>query len=143
MATDWAEIEPLASNRARIPLPAQASIRAFRQGGEGLWPGFASERSSGPADGPKGLGFRRGLAQGLLKQAFMNLDKPIAVRHLEAGGRRIAVHFFRNAGGSVCGHLLFGAKDTPIVDGPTTDAVLSVVSDALDGLLFARAMRRG
>lgn len=71
----------------------------------------------------------------------MNPDTLIAVRHLEAGGRLIPVHFFRNAGGSVCGRLHFAADDTPIVDGPTTDAVLSLVSDALDGLLYARAMR--
>ncbi len=71
----------------------------------------------------------------------MTNDKPIAVRHLEARGRRIAVHFFRNAGGSVCGHFLFGVGDTPIVDGPTPDAILSLVEEMLDTVLLARGVR--
>jgi hypothetical protein len=71
----------------------------------------------------------------------MTKDKPIAVRHLEASGRRIAVHFFRNAGGSVCGHLHLGAGDTPIVDGPTPEAILSMVEEMFDTLLLARAVR--
>ncbi len=70
-----------------------------------------------------------------------NDDEPIAVRHLQAGGRRIPVLFFRNAGGSVCGRFVFGEGDTPIVDGPTPDAVLLLVADMVDSLLLARELR--
>jgi len=65
-------------------------------------------------------------------------QKPIEVRHLRAGGRTIPVQFFRNAGGSVAGRFVLGAEDTPIVDGPTPEAVLAVLRDAIDGLLLAR-----
>ena len=68
-------------------------------------------------------------------------NEPIAVRHLEARGRRIPVLFFRNAGGSVNGRFLFGADDTPIVDGPTQEAVLSLVADMFDSLMMARGLR--
>ena len=64
----------------------------------------------------------------------------IEVRHLRAGGRLIPVHFFRNAGGSVAGRFLLGAEDTPIVDGPTPEAVLEVLRDVIDGLLLARKL---
>ncbi len=64
----------------------------------------------------------------------------IAVRHLRAGGRLIPVHFFRNDGGSVAGRFLLGAEDTPIVDGPTPEAVLEVLRDIIDGLLLARKL---
>ena len=65
-------------------------------------------------------------------------QKLIAVRHLRAGGRLIPVHFFRNDGGSVAGRFVLGAEDTPIVDGPTPEAVLAVLRDVIDGLLLAR-----
>ena len=68
----------------------------------------------------------------------MTHQKLIAVRHLRAGGRLIPVHFFRNDGGSVAGRFVLGVEDTPIVDGPTPDAVLAVLRDVIDGLLLAR-----
>ncbi len=64
--------------------------------------------------------------------------KLIAVRHLQAGGRLIPVHFFQNDGGSVAGRFVLSAKDTPILDGPTPEAVLELMRDVLDGLLLAR-----
>ena len=71
----------------------------------------------------------------------MTNQEPIEIRHLEARGRRITVLFFRNACGSVCGRFLFGRGDTPIVDGPTPEAVLSTVADMFDSLLLARELR--
>ena len=68
----------------------------------------------------------------------MNHQKLIAVRHLRAGGRLIPVQFFRNDGGSVAGRFVLGAEDTPIVDGPSPEAVLEVLRDILDGMLLAR-----
>ena len=50
----------------------------------------------------------------------------------------IPVQFFRNAGGSVAGRFMLGAEDTPIVDGPTPEAVLDVLRDVIEGLLLAR-----
>ena len=70
----------------------------------------------------------------------MNSTEPIAVRHLEARGLRIPVLFFRNAGGSVSGRFLLGENDTPIVDGPTPEAVLSLVADMIDTVLLARGL---
>ncbi|HUJ28966.1 MAG TPA: hypothetical protein VLW85_23255 [Myxococcales bacterium] len=68
----------------------------------------------------------------------MDDDKLIGVRHLKAGGRLIPVQFFRNAGGSVAGRVMLGDQDTPILDGPTPEAVLDLMKDVLDGLLLAR-----
>lgn len=68
----------------------------------------------------------------------MNQPKPIETRHLRAGGRLIPVQFFKNAGGSVAGRFVLGAEDTPIVDGPTPEAVLEVLRDILEGMLLAR-----
>lgn len=64
----------------------------------------------------------------------------IEVRHLQAGGRLIPVQLFRNAGGSVAGRFMLGAEDTPIVDGPTPEAVLELLRDVIDGLLLARKL---
>lgn len=68
----------------------------------------------------------------------VNKQKIIAVRHLRAGGRSIAVHFFRNQGGSVAGRALLSEQDTPIVDGPDPDTVLEILRDVMDSLLLAR-----
>lgn len=68
----------------------------------------------------------------------MTTPKIIAVRHLRAGGRSIAVHFFRNQGGSVAGRALLGERDTPIVDGPDPDTVLEILRDVMESLLLAR-----
>ena len=75
---------------------------------------------------------------GCFLKRTVNQQKPIEVRHLRAGGRLIPVQFFRNAGGSVAGRFVLGAEDTPIVDGPTPEAVLAVLRDVIDGLLLAR-----
>ncbi len=68
----------------------------------------------------------------------MNQKNLIEVRHVQADGRLIPVHFFRNAGGSVAGRCMLGAQDTPIVDGPDPETVLEILRDVLDGLLLAR-----
>lgn len=79
-----------------------------------------------------------GLARGLLLLQIVNQHKLIAVRHLRAGGRLIPVQFFRNDGGSVAGRFLLGAQDTPILDGPSPEAVLELLRDCIEGLLLAR-----
>jgi hypothetical protein len=38
----------------------------------------------------------------------------------------------------VAARCVIGANDTPIVDGPTTEEVLRLLQDSLDGLLLAR-----
>jgi hypothetical protein len=78
------------------------------------------------------------VARSLLLSVTVNDKNLIAVRHLRAGGRLIPVHFFRNAGGSVAGRFVLGAQDTPIVDGPSPEAVLEILRDVIDGLLLAR-----
>ncbi|HUL60080.1 MAG TPA: hypothetical protein VLU43_12420 [Anaeromyxobacteraceae bacterium] len=65
--------------------------------------------------------------------------KPIAVRHLRAGGRTIPVELYRNEGGSVAARCRIAAADTPIIDGPSEEEVLAAVADSLEGLLLARA----
>jgi hypothetical protein len=79
-----------------------------------------------------------GVASGLRSPGAVKTQKLIAVRHLQAGGRLIPVHFFRNAGGSVAGRVLLSAQDTPIVDGASPEAVLELMRDVIDGLLQAR-----
>ena len=80
------------------------------------------------------------LARLLLLGRFVTQTKLIAVRHLQAGGRLIPVHFSRNEGGSVAGRFMLSAKDTPILDGPNPEAVLALLRDVLDGLLLARKL---
>lgn len=70
----------------------------------------------------------------------MEQQQLIAVRHVQAGGRLIPVHFFRNAGGSFAGKFMLGDHDTPILDGPTPEAILEVMRDLIDGLLMARSV---
>jgi len=64
----------------------------------------------------------------------------IAVRHLKAGGRVIAVELYRNACGTVAARCHLG-DDVPIIDGPSADEVLKAVEDVLEGLLLARSLR--
>lgn len=68
----------------------------------------------------------------------MTDQKLIGVRHLKAGGRLIPIQLFRNAGGSVAARVMLGDQDTPILDGPTPEAVLDLMKDVLEGLLLAR-----
>jgi hypothetical protein len=67
--------------------------------------------------------------------------KLIAVRHLRAGDRTVAVELFRNEGGSVAARCRLGDGDAPIIDGPSEEEVLAAVQDVLEGLLLARARR--
>ena len=62
----------------------------------------------------------------------------IAMQLLHAVGRVIPVHFSRNAGGSVAGRFLLGAENTPILDGPTPEAVMQIMREVLESLVLAR-----
>jgi hypothetical protein len=66
-------------------------------------------------------------------------EKVICVKHFRRDGRVIRVVFFRNQGGSVAGRLLLGRNDTPILDGPTPDAVMDLARDVWDALVMVRA----
>jgi hypothetical protein len=50
------------------------------------------------------------------------------------------VELFRNEGGSFAARCHLGDADMPIIDGPSEEEVLAAVADAMDGLLFARAV---
>ena len=63
----------------------------------------------------------------------------IGIRHLESGGRKIPVLLFRNGPGSVAAHCLIQPGDTPILDGPSPEAVLALLATVIDDLLFARS----
>src|SRR5215470_826542 len=62
----------------------------------------------------------------------------IGVHHIESQGRRIPVLLFRNGPGSVAGRCLIDRDDTPIVDGPSEEAVLELLAGVIDALLLAR-----
>jgi hypothetical protein len=95
------------------------------------WPGYWLPR---PVPGP--WTWRANCSRrGLVTQQTQTI---IAVRHLRVGGRLIAVHFSRNAGGSVAGRAVLGAQDTPILDGPDPEAVLALLRDVIDDVLLAR-----
>lgn len=64
----------------------------------------------------------------------------IEIRHLRVDGRTIPVELSRNAGGSVAARCLIGETEMPIIDGPNTEAVMAAVEEAIEGLLFARAL---
>ena len=65
----------------------------------------------------------------------------IAIRHVEALGRKIPVLLSRNERGSVAGRLLLAADDAPILDGPSLQSVLALIERHLEGVLLARASR--
>jgi hypothetical protein len=65
--------------------------------------------------------------------------KLIGVRHLRCDGRSIPVLLFRNSAGSVAARCLIDPGDTPILDGPSPEAVLSLVAGVIDDLLLARS----
>jgi hypothetical protein len=75
----------------------------------------------------------------LLRIQDVDNKKLIAVRYVRAAGRLIPVQFYQNDGGSVAGRFMLDPKDTPILDGPTPEAVLALWQDVMDGLLLARA----
>ena len=69
----------------------------------------------------------------------MTEHKLIGVRHLRCDGRKIPVLLFRNSAGSVAARCLIDLGDTPILDGPSLEAVLSLVARVIDDLLLARS----
>jgi hypothetical protein len=75
----------------------------------------------------------------LLQSKCVDKNQLIAVRHVKAAGRTIAVELFRNECGTVAARCLIGSADMPIIDGPTVEEAMGAVEDAIEGLLFARA----
>jgi len=71
----------------------------------------------------------------------VNAAKLVAVRHVQASGRRIPVFLTRNEGGSIAARCVLDNGDSPIIDGPSTEAVLEMLQDAIDGLLIARVRK--
>ena len=67
-----------------------------------------------------------------------NHQDVIEVRRFQRGGRVIRVLFTRNSRRSVSGRLLIGDGDTPIIDGPTPDAVMDLARDVWDAFALAR-----
>ncbi|HKB76151.1 MAG TPA: hypothetical protein VKC58_06125 [Myxococcales bacterium] len=78
------------------------------------------------------------MARDLLKEHRVNDQKLIGVHHLRSEGRRIPVLLFRNGPSSVAGRCLIHPGDTPIVDGPSPEAVLALLAGVIDDLLLAR-----
>jgi hypothetical protein len=68
-------------------------------------------------------------------------QKLIGVRHLFVDGRKIPILLFRNETGSVAARCLIRPGDTPILDGPSAEAVLALVAGVIDELMLARAAR--
>ena len=89
-----------------------------------------SGQNSGHRDGPRHA-----------QKLGVTNDDSLGVRHVLASGRRIPVFLSRNDGGSVAARCLLEGGDTPIIDGPTADAALGLLQDAIDGLLLARVAR--
>lgn len=69
----------------------------------------------------------------------MTNPRLIAIRHVEAQGRRIPVLLTRSERGSFAGRLLLAAGDAPILDGPTLDSLVALIAGQIDRLLYARA----
>jgi hypothetical protein len=63
----------------------------------------------------------------------------IGVRHLKSEGRKIPVLLFRNGSGSVTARCLINRGDTPILDGPSAEAVLELLAGVIDDLMLARS----
>jgi len=63
----------------------------------------------------------------------------IGVRHLKSEGRKIPVLLFRNGSGSVTARCLINHGDTPILDGPSAEAVLELLAGVIDDLMLARS----
>ena len=78
------------------------------------------------------------VARDLLKRSRVTDQKFIGVRHLRAEGRRIPVLLFRNGPSSVAARCLIHPGDTPILDGPSPEAVLALLAGVIDDLLLAR-----
>lgn len=95
---------------------------------------FCAQPDPGPAEPDPGPRAGARIAQ----YGGVDNEKLIGVRYVRAAGRLIPVHFFRNAGGSVAGRFMLDPKDTPILDGPTPEAILALWREVSDGLLLAR-----
>jgi len=78
------------------------------------------------------------VARDLLKRSRVTDQKLIGVRHLRSEGRRIPVLLFRNGPSSVAARCLIHPGDTPILDGPSPEAVLALLAGVIDDLLLAR-----
>ena len=93
----------------------------------------------GQKTGP--CGQSAGLARGawFAPEKCVTGHKLIGVRHLRCDGRRIPVLLFRNESGSVAARCLIHPGDTPILDGPSAEAVFSLVAGVIDDLLLARS----
>jgi len=66
----------------------------------------------------------------------------LAIRHIEAAGRRIAVLISRNERGSVEGRVLIGKDDAPILDGASIDELWSTIQLQMKWLMLARKRSR-
>jgi hypothetical protein len=78
------------------------------------------------------------VARHLLNRNRVNGQRLIGVRHLRVEGRRIPVLLFRNGPSSVEARCLIHPGDTPILDGPSPEAVLALLAGVIDDLLLAR-----
>ena len=81
----------------------------------------------------------RGHGARIADEQCVTEHKLIGVRHLRCDGRKIPVLLFRNSAGSVAARCLIDPGDTPILDGPSPEAVLSLVAGVIDDLLLARS----
>ena len=74
----------------------------------------------------------------LAEKSGMSHAHLIAIRHVEAQGRRIPVLLSRSERGSFAGRLLLAAGDAPILDGPTLESVVALIAGQIDRVLYAR-----
>ncbi len=81
------------------------------------------------------------LVRGLLRIPRVEPTNLIEIRHVRVNGRTVPVELSRNAGGSVAARCLIGETEMPIIDGPTAEAAMAAVEEAIEDLLFARALR--
>jgi hypothetical protein len=79
----------------------------------------------------------------LLSLWSVNPTKVIEIRHLKVAGRTIPVELSRNAGGSVAARCLLSEAEMPIIDGPTAEAAMAAVEEAIEDLLLARKLAQG
>lgn len=79
-----------------------------------------------------------GVARTLLCGTTVTGQKLIGVCHLRSEGRKIPVLLFRNGTGSVAARCLIHPGDTPILDGPSPEAVLALLAGVIDDLMLAR-----
>ena len=78
------------------------------------------------------------LARDLLPSGAVTDQNLIGVHHVRSEGRRIPVLLFRNGPSSVAAQCLIHPGDTPILDGPSPEAVLALLAGVIDDLMLAR-----